>query len=248
MNTVCGLNRCSSPSRRHWYSPPTISERWLARTPSAGKARRCWAQHLLGEHVEPDAAQARRGAGEAGLDDVGAQPDGLEDLRAGVGGDRRDAHLRHGLAHALAQRLDQVRRRPWPGRRRGCRRGRRGPRRWPWPGTGSPRRRRSRAAARCGAPRGRRRPRRSARPGCGVRSRTRWWCTAPVSSSDGIGALSASTPRLDSTISRAPSSIASETSSAISVEPPEQARRRPRPPGRRRARCGRRSRGAPRRR
>ena len=38
-----------------------------------------------------------------------AQPDGLEDLRPGVGGDRRDAHLRHGLAHALAERLDQVR-------------------------------------------------------------------------------------------------------------------------------------------
>ena len=49
-----------------------------------------------------------------------------------------------------------------------------------------------------------------------VRSLTRCWCTAPVSSSDGIGAQSASTPRLDSTISRAPSSIAAETSALIS--------------------------------
>jgi hypothetical protein len=27
-NTVCGLNRCTSPSRRHWYSPPISSLRW----------------------------------------------------------------------------------------------------------------------------------------------------------------------------------------------------------------------------
>ena len=65
-------------------------------------------EHLLGEHVEPDAAQARRRAGEARVDHVLAEPDGLEDLRAGVGGDGGDAHLRHGLAHALAERLDQV--------------------------------------------------------------------------------------------------------------------------------------------
>ena len=25
--TVCGLNRCTSPSRRHWYSPPVSSLR-----------------------------------------------------------------------------------------------------------------------------------------------------------------------------------------------------------------------------
>ena len=60
-----------------------------------------------------------------------------------------------------------------------------------------------------------------------VRSLTRCWCTAPVSSSDGIGALSASTPRLDSTISRAPSSIAADTSASISLEPPAAGRRPP---------------------
>ena len=60
-----------------------------------------------------------------------------------------------------------------------------------------------------------------------LRSLTRCWCTAPTSSSDGIGAFSASTPRLDSTISRAPSSIAAETSSAIS--PSRQSRPAPPP-------------------
>ena len=44
-----------------------------------------------------------------------------------------------------------------------------------------------------------------------VRSRTRCWWTAPVSSSEGIGAKSFVTPRWESTISRAPSSIASDT-------------------------------------
>ena len=58
---------------------------------------------------KPDAAQPRGGAGEAGLDDLGAQADRLEDLRAGVGGDGGHAHLGHDLQQALAERLDQVR-------------------------------------------------------------------------------------------------------------------------------------------
>ena len=49
-----------------------------------------------------------------------------------------------------------------------------------------------------------------------VFSRTRWWCTAPVSSSDGIGASSAVAWRSDSTMMRAPPAIASETSAQIS--------------------------------
>ena len=36
------------------------------------------------------------------------EPDRLEDLRAGVGRDRGDAHLRHHLEHALAAGLDVV--------------------------------------------------------------------------------------------------------------------------------------------
>jgi hypothetical protein len=37
-----------------------------------------------------------------------AEADGLEDLGAGVGGDRGDAHLGHHLEHALAGGLDVV--------------------------------------------------------------------------------------------------------------------------------------------
>ena len=36
------------------------------------------------------------------------EPDGLESLSAGVRADDRDAHLRHDLEHALAERLDEV--------------------------------------------------------------------------------------------------------------------------------------------
>ncbi len=46
--------------------------------------------------------------------------------------------------------------------------------------------------------------------------RTRWWCTAEVSSSDGIGALSASESRSDSTMKRLPSAMCAETSAQIS--------------------------------
>ena len=45
---------------------------------------------------------------EALLDDLVREADRLEDLRADVGGDRRDAHLRHRLEKALAHRLDVV--------------------------------------------------------------------------------------------------------------------------------------------
>ena len=64
---------------------------------------------LGGQHAEADAAEPGCGAGEAGADDLLAQPDGLEDLRPGVGGDGGDAHLGHDLQKALAQGLDQVR-------------------------------------------------------------------------------------------------------------------------------------------
>ena len=40
-NTVSGLNRCTSPSRRHWYSPPTSSRRWVRSAGLAGYARAC---------------------------------------------------------------------------------------------------------------------------------------------------------------------------------------------------------------
>ena len=64
--------------------------------------------HLGGKHLEPDALEPAGGAGEVAVDELAGQPDGLEDLRAGVGGDRADAHLGHHLQHALAERLDEV--------------------------------------------------------------------------------------------------------------------------------------------
>src|SRR5690606_17370634 len=56
-----------------------------------GEAERVTAQHLLLEHVEADALQAAHGAGEATVDDLVVDADGLEDLRALIGLQRRDA-------------------------------------------------------------------------------------------------------------------------------------------------------------
>ena len=63
-------------------------------------------QRLLGQNLEADAADARRGAGEVAVDQRLLQADGLEDLRAAVGLDRRDPHLGDRLEQALADRLD----------------------------------------------------------------------------------------------------------------------------------------------
>ena len=58
--------------------------------------------------VEADAAELAHGAGEVAVDELLGEADGLEDLGAGVGRHRRDAHLAHDLEDALAERLDQV--------------------------------------------------------------------------------------------------------------------------------------------
>ncbi len=67
------------------------------------------AADLLGELVKTHARQARGGAREADLDHLGTQADGLEDLRAGVGGDGGHPHLGHDLQQPLAEGLEQVR-------------------------------------------------------------------------------------------------------------------------------------------
>ena len=108
LKTVSGLNRCGSPSRRHWYSPPTSSRRCAGLASRGGNARVCRAAVSAAIWLEADAAEARRRPGEAFPDDLVADPDRLEDLGAGVGGDRGHAHLGHDLEHALAERLDQV--------------------------------------------------------------------------------------------------------------------------------------------
>ena len=58
--------------------------------------------------VEADAAGRTGQAGEVLVEHVLVDADGLEQLRAGVGGQRRDAHLGHHLQHALAGGLDVV--------------------------------------------------------------------------------------------------------------------------------------------
>ena len=63
-------------------------------------------ERLAREHVEADAADPRRGAGEVLVDQLGGEADGLEDLRARVGLDRRDPHLRDRLEQALGDALD----------------------------------------------------------------------------------------------------------------------------------------------
>ncbi len=55
---------------------------------------------------ETDALDAGVGAGEIFGDEIGLQPDGVENLRAAIGLIGRDAHLRHHLEQALADRLD----------------------------------------------------------------------------------------------------------------------------------------------
>ena len=61
---------------------------------------------LLRDLIEADSADPRRGAGEILLDEGFRQADGIEDLRAAVGLVGRNAHLRHDLEKALADRLD----------------------------------------------------------------------------------------------------------------------------------------------
>ncbi|AJX01694.1 hypothetical protein BM45_3124 [Burkholderia mallei] len=66
------------------------------------------ADRLLGHLEQADAAHLRRGALEVLLDEIGREAERLEDLRAGVRHVRGDAHLRHHLLQALADRLREV--------------------------------------------------------------------------------------------------------------------------------------------
>ncbi len=61
-----------------------------------------------GDLVETDAPEAAHGAGEVFVDQLPAKADRLEDLGAGVAGDRADTHLAHHLQHTLAGGLDVV--------------------------------------------------------------------------------------------------------------------------------------------
>ena len=61
---------------------------------------------LLGDLLQPDAFDAGGGAGEILGDEIGAQADGVENLRAAIGLIGGDAHLGHHLEDALVDRLD----------------------------------------------------------------------------------------------------------------------------------------------
>ena len=64
--------------------------------------------HFFGDDVDADAADARGGAREVLVDERAVEPDRLEDLRAAVALQRRDAHLGHHFQDALVERLDVV--------------------------------------------------------------------------------------------------------------------------------------------
>ena len=63
---------------------------------------------LLRDDVDADAADARRRPREVAVDERLLEADRLEDLRAAVALQRRDAHLGHHLEDALVERLDVV--------------------------------------------------------------------------------------------------------------------------------------------
>jgi hypothetical protein len=64
--------------------------------------------HFLGNDVDADAADARRGVREVLVDERLAQADRFEDLCAAVALERGDAHLGHHLQHTFVERLDVV--------------------------------------------------------------------------------------------------------------------------------------------
>ena len=80
-----------------------------ARQHRVGAERRAvHADRLLGDLEHADAADLARGAAEVLVDQLALEPDRLEELRAAVRHVGRDAHLRHDLGQALADRLDVV--------------------------------------------------------------------------------------------------------------------------------------------
>ena len=64
------------------------------------------ARGFLGDLGQADAFDAGVGADEIFRDEIRLQPDRVENLRAAIGLIGRDAHLRHHLQQALADRLD----------------------------------------------------------------------------------------------------------------------------------------------
>ena len=88
---------------------PADVEPAVRRRDAARRVRRLVPQaYLLGDDVEPDAAELGGGPGEVPVDDLVREADRLEALGATVGRHRRDPHLGHDLQDTLAERLDQL--------------------------------------------------------------------------------------------------------------------------------------------
>src|SRR5262245_38376326 len=66
------------------------------------------APHLLGDLVDPDAAEPRGRTREIVLDEILTKTECLEDLGTGVGRDGGHTHLRHDLEYAFGVRLDEI--------------------------------------------------------------------------------------------------------------------------------------------
>ena len=64
-------------------------------------------ERFLGNHVQTHALNARRRPGEIFVHDLTVEADSFKDLRATIALDRGDAHLGHGLHHALDGGLDE---------------------------------------------------------------------------------------------------------------------------------------------
>ncbi len=101
--------------RRSAPAPLVLAANLKFRPAGTGGPARIGAGHaggvVGGNLIEADAAEPGCGPGKAFADHLGAEPDRLEYLRSCVGGDGGHAHLGHDLQQALAERLDQVRRR-----------------------------------------------------------------------------------------------------------------------------------------
>src|ERR1035441_918903 len=65
-------------------------------------------EHFLGNDLDTHSGHARGRAGEVLIDELLLQADGFKDLRAPIALDRRDAHLREHLHHALHRRLEVI--------------------------------------------------------------------------------------------------------------------------------------------
>ena len=73
-----------------------------------GNPRRCRSMDFAGDHVHAHAVEPAHGPREIAVDDLRAQPDGLENLCPAVALHRGNAHLRRHLDDPLVGRLDVI--------------------------------------------------------------------------------------------------------------------------------------------